>query len=156
MLLPVTSRCGPTFRVSASIFDGNSPFSHPPHRGIIRAAMRTDFAFVGVLLVAAFLLMGVALVAAALLRPKKPNKDKLSTYECGMETVGDAWVQFRVQYYLFALIFVLFDVGGVLLFPVAVAYNQMPAWTALVISLFALTLLASLMYAWRKGVLEWD
>ena len=98
--------------------------------------MRTDFAFVGVLLVAAFLLMGVALVAAALLRPKKPNKDKLSTYECGMETVGDAWVQ--------------------LLFPVAVAYNQMPAWTALVISLFALTLLASLLYAWRKGVLEWD
>ena len=73
-----------------------------------------------------------------------------------METVGDAWVQFRVQYYLFALIFVLFDVGGVLLFPVAVAYNQMPAWTALVISLFALTLLASLLYAWRKGVLEWD
>ena len=55
-----------------------------------------------------------------------------------------------------ALIFVLFDVGGVLLFPVAVAYNQMPAWTALVISLFALTLLASLLYAWRKGVLEWD
>ena len=74
--------------------------------------MRTDFAFVGVLLIAATILMGVTLVAASLLRPKKPSKAKLETYECGMETVGDAWVQFRVQYYIFALIFVLFDVGG--------------------------------------------
>jgi NADH-quinone oxidoreductase subunit A len=118
--------------------------------------MRSDFAFVGVMLVAAILLMGVALVGAALLRPKKPSKAKLETYECGMETVGDAWVQFRVQYYIFALIFVLFDVGGVFLFPFAVAYNALPLYSIVIIALFILTLLGSLLYAWRKGVLQWN
>ena len=118
--------------------------------------MRTDFAFVGMMLLAALALMGFALVAAALLRPKKPSKAKLETYECGMETVGDAWVQFRVQYYIFALIFVLFDVGGVFLFPFAVAYNQVPLYAIAVVTLFVLTLLGSLFYAWRKGVLQWD
>jgi NADH-quinone oxidoreductase subunit A len=108
------------------------------------------------MLVAAILLMGVALVGAALLRPKKPSKAKLETYECGMETVGDAWVQFRVQYYIFALIFVLFDVGGVFLFPFAVAYNALPLYSIVIITLFVLTLLGSLLYAWRKGVLQWD
>jgi NADH:ubiquinone oxidoreductase subunit 3 (subunit A) len=118
--------------------------------------MRTDFAFVGVMLLAALLLMGVALVGASLLRPKKPSKAKLETYECGMETVGDAWVQFRVQYYIFALIFVLFDVGGVFLFPFAVAYNALPFYAVGIVAAFVLTLLGSLLYAWRKGVLQWD
>src|SRR5947209_12658777 len=111
--------------------------------------MRTDVALVGVMLLAAMLLMGVTLVAASLLRPKKPSKAKLATYECGMETVGDAWVQFRVQYYIFALIFVLFDVGGVFLFPFAVAYNSLPLFAVGIVSLFMLTLLGSLLYAWR-------
>ena len=118
--------------------------------------MRTDFAFVGMMLLAALALMGFALVAAALLRPKKPSKAKLETYECGMETVGNAWVQFRVQYYIFALIFVLFDVGGVFLFPFAVAYNSVPLYSIVIVTLFVLTLLGSLLYAWRKGVLQWD
>ena len=118
--------------------------------------MRSDFAFVGVMLVAAAVLMGVTLVAASLLRPKKPSHAKLETYECGMETVGDAWVQFRVQYYIFAIIFVLFDVGGVFLFPFAVAYNALPLYSVFIISLFILTLLGALLYAWRKGVLQWD
>jgi NADH-quinone oxidoreductase subunit A len=118
--------------------------------------MRTDFAFVAVMMLAAVLLMGVALIGAALLRPKKPSKEKLETYECGMETVGNAWVQFRVQYYIFALIFVLFDVGGVFLFPFAVAYNSLPLYAVVIVILFILTLLGSLLYAWRKGVLQWD
>ena len=118
--------------------------------------MRTDFAFIGVMLVTAFLLMGVAIFAASLLRPKKPNKAKLETYECGMETVGDAWVQFRVQYYIFALIFVLFDVGGVLLFPFAAAFNVVPVYAVVVVTLFLATLLIALFYAWRKGALQWN
>src|SRR5512141_1427055 len=118
--------------------------------------MRSDFTFVLVMLVAATLIMGGTLLAASFLRPKKPSKAKLETYECGMETVGDAWVQFRVQYYIFALIFVLFDVGGVFLFPFAVAYNALPLYAVGIITLFILTLLGSLLYAWRKGVLQWD
>ena len=77
------------------------------------------------MLVTAGLLMGVTLLAASLLRPKKPSATKADTYECGMETVGDTWVQFRVQYYIFALVFVLFDVEAILLFPIAVAYNAL-------------------------------
>lgn len=118
--------------------------------------MRTDFAFVGVMLLVVFGAVAVVPVLNGLLGPKKPNAAKQATYECGMETVGDAWVQFRVQYYLFALIFVLFDVGGVLLFPFALAYNGVAIWSVLVVMLFAGTLLAGLFYAWRKGVLTWD
>ncbi|MCS7088340.1 MAG: NADH-quinone oxidoreductase subunit A [Thermoflexales bacterium] len=118
--------------------------------------MRTDFAFVGVMIVAAALLMGVTLLAAALLRPKKPNPAKLSTYECGMETVGDTWVQFRVSYYILALVFVLFDIEAILLFPIAVAFNALPLFAVLNVTLFILVLLAALLYAWRKGALDWE
>src|SRR5258705_1564496 len=62
---------------------------------------------------------------ARLLQPKRPNKVKQETYECGIETVGEAWVQFKVQYYLYALVFLVFDVETVFLFPWAVAYNQL-------------------------------
>jgi NADH:ubiquinone oxidoreductase subunit 3 (subunit A) len=118
-------------------------------------AVRTDFGFVGVMLVTAFLLMGVTLIAASLLRPKKPNKEKLSTYECGMETVGDTWVQFRSQYYIFALVFVLFDVEVILLFPIAVAFGALSMFATVQAVIFVVILLAALLFAWRKGVLEW-
>jgi len=118
--------------------------------------MRTDFAFVGVMLVTAGLLMGVTLLAASLLRPKKPSATKADTYECGIETVGDTWVQFRVQYYIFALVFVLFSVEAVLLFPIAVAYNALPLYSVLIVVLFIIILLEAIVFAWRKGVLEWN
>jgi NADH-quinone oxidoreductase subunit A len=121
----------------------------------IETVVRTDFGFVGVMLVTAFLLMAVTLFAASLLRPKKPNKEKLSTYECGMETVGDTWVQFRSQYYIFALVFVLFDVEVILLFPIAVAFGQLSLFAAVQAVIFVIILLGALLFAWRKGVLEW-
>ena len=108
------------------------------------------------MLVTAGLLMGVTLLAASLLRPKKPSATKLDTYECGMETVGDTWVQFRVQYYIFALVFVLFDVEAILLFPIAVAYNALPLYAVLIAVLFIIILLEAIVFAWRKGVLQWN
>lgn len=108
------------------------------------------------MLVTAGLLMGVTLIAASILRPKKPSKAKLETYECGMETVGDTWVQFRVHYYIFALVFVLFDIEAVLLFPFAVAFNSVPLFAVVETVIFILILLAALIYAWRKGVLRWE
>jgi NADH-quinone oxidoreductase subunit A len=118
--------------------------------------MRTDFAFVGVMIVTAALLMGVTLIAASLLRPKKPSKAKLETYECGMETVGDTWVQFRVQYYILALVFVVFDIEAVLLFPIAVAFNSLSLFAVANVIVFILVLLVALIYAWRKGALDWE
>src|ERR1700740_3203065 len=97
----------------------------------------------------------VPIVAGRFLAPNKNNPAKNSIYECGVETVGDTWVQFKVQYYIFALVFVVFDVETVFLFPFAVAYNQVTLFAVLETLLFILILLGGLIYAWRKGALEW-
>ncbi len=117
--------------------------------------MLSAYAMVGLFLLMSLVLLGATLVLWWLLRPKKPNPLKLETYECGVQTVGDAWVQFRAQYYIFALIFVLFDVEAVFLFPWAVAYRQLGLYAVIEMALFLLLLLGGLLYAWRKGALEW-
>lgn len=117
--------------------------------------MLQGYAVVALYLGMSFALLGATLLLWWLLRPKKPNPLKLETYECGVQTVGDAWVQFRAQYYIFALIFVLFDVEAVFLFPWAVAYNRLGLYAVIEMALFLLLLLGGLLYAWRKGALEW-
>ena len=89
------------------------------------------------------------------LAPRKPNPIKQQTYECGIETVGETWVQFKVQYYIFALVFLIFDIELVFLFPWAVAFDMLPLFAVFEGILFILILVAGLIYAWRKGVLEW-
>jgi NADH:ubiquinone oxidoreductase subunit 3 (subunit A) len=116
----------------------------------------SQYAFIGVLVIVAFALPVIGLVLAWFLRPHKPNPSKNATYECGMETIGDTWVQFKAQYYLFALIFVVFDVEAIFVFPWAVAYHKM-AWYGLVeMVLFVGILVGGLLYAWRKRALEWQ
>ncbi|HEY5670080.1 MAG TPA: NADH-quinone oxidoreductase subunit A [Anaerolineales bacterium] len=117
--------------------------------------MLNDWLFIGVFLLLAPIFPGLALVVPRLIAPRKPNPIKLQTYECGIETVGDSWVQFRVQYYIFALVFLIFDVETVFLYPWAVAFDQLPLFAVLEGVLFILILVAGLIYAWRKGVLEW-
>jgi len=114
-----------------------------------------EFSFIGVLLVVSAAFSIIALVAAWVIRPKRPNPIKAQTYECGMETVGTSWVQFRVQYYIYALVFVVFDVEAAFLFPVAVAFNQLKLYMVLEMVLFIIILAGALLYIWRKGVLEW-
>ena len=118
--------------------------------------MRSDFVFVGILVVVATLLPVVGLGVARLIRPKKPNPVKLSTYECGVESIGDAWVQFRAQYYIYALVFVVFDIEAVFLLPWAVAYGQLPLYALAEAVVFILILALALAYAWRKGALRWS
>ena len=118
--------------------------------------MLAQYGFIGVFLVIALGLPVVGLVLAWALRPKKPNAIKNSTYECGIETIGDTWVQFKAQYYLFALIFVVFDVEAVFLFPWAVAFNALGLYALVEMALFIGILVAGLLYAWRKGALEWQ
>jgi NADH-quinone oxidoreductase subunit A len=115
----------------------------------------SQYAFIGVFAIIAFALPIIGLVVAWLLRPKKPNPAKNSTYECGVETIGDAWVQFKAQYYLYALIFVVFDVEAIFIFPWAVAYNQLGLYALVEMILFVGILVGGLLYAWRKGALEW-
>ena len=117
--------------------------------------MHSQYGFVGVFAIIAVALPIIGLVLAWLLRPKKPNSVKNSTYECGVETIGTTWVQFKAQYYLYALIFVVFDVEAVFIFPWAVAYHLLPLYGLLEMILFVVILVGGLMYAWRKGALEW-
>lgn len=90
-----------------------------------------------------------------LIGPRKPNPIKNDTYECGIETVGEAWIQFKAQYYIFALAFVVFDVEVIFLFPWAVAYNRMDLFGVVAGITFIAILLVELIVAWRQGSLEW-
>lgn len=117
--------------------------------------MLSSWLYIGVFMLVSLFLPAAAITIAALLSPKKPNVMKNATYECGMETVGEARVQFKVQYYVFGLIFLVFDIETVFLFPFAVAFNQVTLFAVLEAILFILILLGGLAYAWRKGALEW-
>ncbi|MCY3835104.1 MAG: NADH-quinone oxidoreductase subunit A [Anaerolineaceae bacterium] len=114
-----------------------------------------SWAFIGAFFVLSPILPALPIIVARLLGPKKPNAIKTQTYECGLETVGDTWVQFRVQYYIYGLIFLIFDVEMVLLFPWAMAYQQLDLFAFGAGFLFIFLLLDALIYAWRKDALEW-
>ena len=88
--------------------------------------------------------------------PRKPGPDKNSTYECGLESKGDAWVQFRSEYYLYGIIFLIFDVETIFLLPFAVAFTGLPVGAFLAMIVFLLLLVEGLVWAWRKGVLSWE
>ncbi|MCC6147279.1 MAG: NADH-quinone oxidoreductase subunit A [Anaerolineaceae bacterium] len=117
--------------------------------------MLNDWSYIAIFIVISMFLPTAAITIASFLSPKKPNPIKNSIYECGMETVGEAWVQFKVQYYIYALVFLLFDVEIIFLYPWAAAYNQLPLFAVIEGIVFILILLGGLLYAWRKGVLEW-
>jgi NADH-quinone oxidoreductase subunit A len=111
-------------------------------------------------LVAIFIGLGVFLPVAALtlgrfLRPHKPTTEKQSTYESGNEPVGSGQVRFNVRYYLFALMFVIFDVEAVFLYPWAVAYDKLGLFAVVEMLIFVALLVIGLIYAWKKKVLKW-
>jgi len=117
--------------------------------------MSSDWLYIGLFLLIVAIFPGAPILIAGWLAPRKPNPLKSQTYECGIETVGNTWVQFRVQYYIFALTFLVFDVELVFLFPWAVAFEQLSLFGVLSGVIFILILFAELLAAWRKGVLEW-
>ena len=112
--------------------------------------------FIGIFVSIAAVFPLLPIVIARFLAPHKPNPIKLETYECGMETVGPTWVQFKVQYYVYALVFLIFDIETVFLFPWAVAFDSIPLFAVFEAVLFILILVGGLLYAWRKGALEWS
>jgi NADH-quinone oxidoreductase subunit A len=117
--------------------------------------MQNPWLYIGLFLIIGIVVPIAPLVIAAFIAPKKPNPIKQSTYECGMETVGESWVQFKAQYYVFALVFLVFDVETVFLFPWALALKALPMFAVLEGVIFILILFAGLVFTWRKGLLEW-
>ena len=92
---------------------------------------------------------------ARVFSPAKPNAIKNAIYECGLESKGDAWMQFRSAYYLYAIIFLIFDVEAVFLLPFAVAFTGLGAAACAAMLVFVLMLIEGLAWAWAKGVLTW-
>ena len=117
--------------------------------------MTLQWLFIGAILLVGAGMAALPIALNTLLGPKKPNKNKSETYECGIETVGETWVQLKGQYYIFGLIFLIFDIEAVFLFPWAVAYDKLQLYMVLEGVLFILILAGGLVYAWRKGALEW-
>ena len=112
-------------------------------------------AFLGFLLISAAV-PALALITNKLVSPKSRAGERQLTYESGMEPIGGAWIQFNIRYYLFALVFVIFDVETVFLYPWAVAFNRLGLLAFIEALVFIAILLVALAYAWRKGALEWS
>ena len=129
-----------------------------PLLGEASTSVETYYQSYGVVL--AVLVAGAVLVAAAfgtarLLAPHRPLPDKLKTYECGIDPVGEGWSQSQVRYYVYGFLFVIFDVESVFLFPWARVFEGLGYQAVLEMAIFIGILAAGLLYAWRKGVLRW-
>ncbi len=104
----------------------------------------------------AIVMVGAGLIVSDLIAPKSKNLQKAEAYECGVPTIGTSWIQFRVGYYLFAIMFLIFDVETVFIFPWAVAMKKVGLTAFIEILIFFLVLGLGLLYAWKKKALKWE
>jgi NADH-quinone oxidoreductase subunit A len=122
--------------------------------------MIPNYGFIGLLLLAAVGFAVAPLVVVALIAPRKRSAEKGETYECGVRTTGETWIRFRIQYYIFALLFVVFDIETVFLYPWAVSYLGLAEagfglFVLFEMISFLVLLAAALVYAWAAGDLRW-
>jgi NADH:ubiquinone oxidoreductase subunit 3 (subunit A) len=117
--------------------------------------MLTSYSSVLAFIVVALGFLVVNLIAWKVLRPSRFSEEKLTTYECGENPTGSAWVQFNIRFYVFALIFIIFDVEAVFLLPWAVVFRELGMVAFVEGLVFIAILVVALAYVWRKGDLEW-
>jgi NADH-quinone oxidoreductase subunit A len=122
--------------------------------------LEANYGYIALLLIVAIIFAASLIIIPFILSrlgiiPRKPDPVKTSTYECGMETVGKSWVQFNFRYYFYALLFVLFDIETVFLYPWAVHFKQLKLFGLVEMFIFIFVLAIGFVYAWRKGALEW-
>ncbi|SPE62905.1 NADH-quinone oxidoreductase subunit A [Verrucomicrobia bacterium] len=119
----------------------------------------SPYLFLFILLVAAVLFavtpLALAFLWAKVFSPPKPGADKNAIYECGLSPKGDAWIPFKAEYYLYAIIFLIFDVETIFLLPFAVAFTELSAGAFVAMMVFVLLLAEGLVWAWQKGILAW-
>jgi NADH-quinone oxidoreductase subunit A len=118
--------------------------------------MLTNWVYIGVFLIVAVVVPLIAVLIPVFIAPKKPSTRKEEIYECGIETKGNIRVQFKSQYYIYALIFLVFDIETIFLFPWAVALGKLPLFAVIEGVIFIVILFAGLVYAMRKGALAWS
>jgi NADH-quinone oxidoreductase subunit A len=114
-----------------------------------------NYVFVGMLLLGAIGFAIAPLVVVALVAPRKRSLAKSDIYECGVRTTGETWIRFKIQYYIYALMFVVFDIETVFLYPWAVSYGGLGVFALIEMVIFLVILAVGLIYAWGKGVLRW-
>jgi NADH-quinone oxidoreductase subunit A len=117
--------------------------------------MYRDFGTVFFAVILGIIMVAIPLIISWLVAPSNKTKDKLDTYECGEEAEGSAWLQFNIRFYIIALIFLIFDVEVVFLFPWAVVFKEMGLLALIEMGIFLLILIAGLAYVWVKSDLEW-
>lgn len=126
------------------------------------ASFYGQYGTVAVLVAGGAAIYAVILLLNRVLSPDLPSPDKLSTFECGVDAVGEGWSQMNIRYYVFAFLFVIFDVESVFLFPWAVILGELegtglsPVFVLVEMFIFVAILLLGLVYAWRKKVLVWE
>jgi NADH-quinone oxidoreductase subunit A len=118
--------------------------------------MLTEFGKILIFILLAVIFVVITLFVAKLVRPNRPTTEKLKTYECGENPEGSPWVKFNIRFYVVALIFLIFDVEVVLLFPWALSYKENGLYGFAVGIIFLLVLGLGMAYEWRKGDLEWS
>jgi NADH-quinone oxidoreductase subunit A len=118
--------------------------------------MLTDFGRILIFFILGGLFTGAGLATAWILRPSRPYTEKLSTYECGEDPIGEPWVKFNIRFYVIALIFLLFEVEVVFLFPWAMVFKKYGAIAFVEMLVFLAILVVGYAYVWGKGDLEWD
>ena len=111
--------------------------------------------FLAVAIAFPLIMLGVAWLWVKFFQPAKPGVRKNSTYECGLESSGDAWIQFKAHYYLYAILFLIFDVEVLFLLPFAVAFTSLSLGALLTMLVFILLLVEGLVWSWHRGYLEW-
>ncbi|MFQ6614377.1 MAG: NADH-quinone oxidoreductase subunit A [Fidelibacterota bacterium] len=117
--------------------------------------MYRDFGTIFLFLLLGIILIAVILLLQRLIAPSNPSTDKQSTYECGEVAEGSAWVQFNIRFYVIALIFLIFDVEMVFMYPWAVVFKELGLFAFVEMAIFLVILLIGLAYVWRKADLDW-
>lgn len=115
-----------------------------------------NYLFLAIFFLGAVAVPVVPIVLARFVAPKQPGPVKGQPYECGVTPQGDAWVQVRIQYYIFAILFVVFDVEALFLFPWAVVFKEAGWYGLAAMGVFLGVLTLALVYAWQEGALEWE
>jgi NADH-quinone oxidoreductase subunit A len=114
-----------------------------------------NYAFIAVLMLGAVVFALLPLVVVWAVAPRKRAMNKSDVYECGVLTTGETWIRFRIQYYIYALLFVVFDIESIFLYPWAVSYEKLGLFALVEMVIFLVMLVIGLAYAWAKGVLRW-
>lgn len=116
----------------------------------------TDLILLTTVVATALFFVLIVIIISKLISPRSYNLQKGEPYECGIPTRGSAWMQFRVGYYLFAILFLMFEVETLFLFPWAVVARKLGVFGLAGVSFFLFILILGLAYAWRKGALKWE